>query len=162
MFVFEHEGIVKSCAVDPTTLEPYRDVIAYEVAPPADKEFRDAWVINAGQLDYDMVKAKEIKTKETNALCEEALKVITDQYSEAEMKTWDIQEAEARSADPEPPFLVGLSAASGKSVADLKAKIIQNADAFKTISAQQIGRRQAMEAAIEAATTIEELKAVTF
>lgn len=137
---------------------PYREVPSH----PRD-EFNDA--ITDYDVDgnpvYDLVKAKEKLVKKANELCEQELKIITDQYSEAEMKTWDIQEAEARSTGAT-PFLDALAAASGKDKAALKAKIIANADAFKGISAQQIGRRQAMEIAITNATTIDELKAVTF
>ena len=114
-----------------------------------------------GNPVFDMVKAKKIKVKEAQRLASEAMKVITDNYEPHEIATWDIQEAEARGNTPD-NYLLGLELASGVPLADLKAKIIANADAYRQASANAVGKRQKMEAACMDATTIEELKAVVF
>lgn len=143
---------------------PYREVPSHER-----DEFNDA--ITDYDVDgnpvFDLAKAKEIKAAKAHETCEAALKVITTQYSEAEMKTWDIQEAEARAyiADntAPTPFLSALVASgSYANVLEVANKIITNADAFKGISATEIGKRQKMEKAAAAALTIDELKAVTY
>lgn len=73
MFVFEDNGVVKSSAVNPTVLERYKDVVAYEVTPPEDKQFREAWAINAGKLEVNLVKAKEIQHTRRRANRDELL-----------------------------------------------------------------------------------------
>lgn len=35
-------------------------ITGYEVEPPQDRQYRDAWIINAGKLNYDLDKAKLI------------------------------------------------------------------------------------------------------
>ena len=89
------------------------------------------------------------------------MEVITDEYDAHEIATWDIQEAEARGNAPD-DYLPVLAINSGIDLAALKAKIIVNANAYRTASATAVGKRQKMEAACMAATTIDELKAVVF
>ncbi len=143
--------------------EPYRIVPSH----PRD-EFNDAITDYdiQGQPVFDLNKAQAVKVNEAKQKSEEALTVITSQYSEAEMKTWPTQEQEARAyvADNTvlTPFLSGLSQGTGIPVLDLANKIILKADAFKTVSAANIGKRQAMEAKALAATDITGLKKVVY
>ena len=158
MIIYEENGVVHSCSLMSSVPD---GITGYEVEAPTDKEFRDAWVINAGALDIDLDKAKAIKVKQAQAEATTMMKVITDQYSQDEIDTWTMQEEEARGNKPD-DYLTLLSLYSNIPLADLKAKIIANADAFKALSAEAVGRRQGMEKNCMAATTLDELKAVTF
>ncbi len=147
---------------------PYREAPSHER-----NEFNEAIsdYDAAGAPVYDLPKAKAIKIKGANKACDDSLKVITDNYSEAEMKTWSIQEAEARNYVADiaanvtvrpTPFLDGLSAGTGIALSDLANKVILKADGFKLLSATAVGKRQAMETSATSATDIATLKAVTF
>lgn len=57
MITYTQDGNVCSCTLMSSVPE---GLTGYEVTPPQDKEFRNAWVINSGNLEYDMVKAKDI------------------------------------------------------------------------------------------------------
>lgn len=59
MFIFEYDGVVKSCAVNPTTTEAYKNATVYEVQSQ-DGVFQEAWIINKGKLDINLDKAKDI------------------------------------------------------------------------------------------------------
>jgi len=137
---------------------PFKEVPSHER-----DEFNDAITDYdvEGKPVFDVEKAKLIKKKEAQRLASEAMKVITDEYEPHEIATWDIQEAEARGNAPD-NYLPILSTNSGILLAELKTKIIANADAYRTASATAVGKRQAMEKACMAATTIDELKAVQF
>lgn len=137
---------------------PYKEVPSHER-----DEFNDA-ITNYdvdGNPVFDLDKAKAIKVKEAQLLAADTMKVITDEYEPHEIATWDIQEAEARGNAPD-NYLLVLATNSGIPLAELKAKIIANADAYRAASANAVGKRQAMEKACMAATTIDELKAVQF
>ncbi len=150
------------------------DGVAYKVVKSyGGREFREALtdVDAAGAPVFDLTKAKAIKVKESNQKCDDSLKVITDNYSEAEMKTWVTQELESRQYVADvlaggtvrpTPFLGGLSAGTGVALSVLADKIILKADGFRLFSATAVGKRQAMENTANAATDIQTLKAVTF
>lgn len=172
MFVFEQNNTVSSCVYNlkthPTTAEAFKDVVVYEVEAPQDKEFRDAWEIITGllgvevnRLGYNLPKAKVIATAKAKEAASTMMKVVTDEYSQAEIDTWMIQEDEARGNQPD-DYLLQLSTHSGVPLVELKAKIIANADAFRALSAESVGRRQKMERACNLASTMEELRAVVF
>lgn len=134
---------------------------ADEVPSPPLKDY-DRWNFNDAWYDSRSIEDHRVeRLKDSKMECDIALRFITEPYPESEMKTWDIQEAEARGTGAT-PFLDELSLVTGKSIAELKVKIIEKADLFKLISATNIGKRQVMEDAILTATTIDELKAVTF
>jgi predicted house-cleaning NTP pyrophosphatase (Maf/HAM1 superfamily) len=71
-----------------------------------------------------------------------------------ERESWKKQETEARayiadSAAPT-PLIDALAASRGVDKADLVSRIIVKADLFATISGQLIGKRQALEDAVNA------------
>ena len=158
MIIYEENGNVCSCSLMSSVPE---GITGYEVDAPADKEFRDAWAINAGNLDYDLTKAKAIKVKEAKQEASDLMKVITDNYSSDEIATWDTQKSEAKAAN-KTGFLNQLAINSGILVDDLITNVLEKVTAYESLSAESIGRRKKKEVACMAATTIEELKAVTF
>lgn len=82
MFVFEHEGQVKACPINPATLEAYKDVIAYEVSPPADKTYREAWEIVDGSLVNNATKVAEIDLEAAKVVRDEALEALVHDFGD--------------------------------------------------------------------------------
>jgi tRNA(Ile2) C34 agmatinyltransferase TiaS len=79
-----------------------------------------------------------------------------------EIDTWDTQRAEymaweSNNATPT-PYVSGLAAARGMTVAALMAKIASKVTAFAMVQ----GSQHALETLVEAATTIAEVEAITF
>ena len=165
MFTINHNGVQKWTAVHPSLIEAYKDLPFQEVdalGKDVDGIFDsiDSFDVN-GKPEFNLDKAKAIKIKQAQGFAADAMKAITDNYDAHEIATWDIQEAEARGNSSD-NYLIGLAASSGVDIDTLKAKIIINADAYRTASANAVGKRQKMEAACVTATTIEELIAVVF
>lgn len=105
---------------------------------------------------------------------EVAMTELVSGYPEREIASWPQQEKEARlwveylaavaagSAPPQPPtpMLDALSAARGVTKDRLAQTVVQKANAFAAAAGALIGKRQALEDAINAATTVEELEAI--
>ena len=123
-------------------------------------------------------RVKAGKLQEANNECDNALKVITDLYSESEMKTWAIQEIEAINfqydvdnlVDPKRPTpnIDWISEQKdGLPVDDVKrqalvTRILAKAALFHELSSTAVGKRHKMTDAIEDAATTEELNGITF
>lgn len=111
-----------------------------------------------------LAQAKTDKLAEINAACQSTLEALTPTYPERELATFDKQESEARAylADPaaSTPFLSALAAARGIELADLVQRVIAKADAFTSASGYIIGQRQALEDRLDAAETLEDVRAV--
>ena len=111
-----------------------------------------------------LAQAKADKLAEINAACQSTLEALTPTYPERELTTFDKQESEARAylADPaaSTPFLSALAAARGIELADLVQRVIAKADAFTSASGYIIGQRQALEDRLDAAETLEDVRAV--
>ena len=82
MFAFTHDGVVKTCAVDPTTLEAYKGVIAYEVTPPLDKTYREAWEITNGDISINAAKKIEVDTNISKQVRDEALEALVHDFGD--------------------------------------------------------------------------------
>lgn len=118
------------------------------------------------------------KIIEANNKCEDELAVITSSYSEAEMKTWTIQELEASNFQHDVNNLVDPKRATpnldliveykyGLPVTDasrqlIVTRILEKAAIFHGLSSAAVGKRHKMTDAIEAATTIEELEVIVW
>jgi hypothetical protein len=91
-----------------------------------------------------------------NGQAEAALAALKATYPDAEVRTWDRQEAEARAyqadSNASTPMIDALSASRGVAKADLVSRIIAKADAWVVIVGQVIGQRQALEDAMSAMT----------
>jgi len=85
-----------------------------------------------------------------------------------EMSSWKLQEDEARAWNSDNAALTSLIDAllvgrgMGEAKADLVAKIIVKADAYKVFYGQILGKLHAKQKELSSATTIEELKAITW
>lgn len=94
-------------------------------------------------------KQREIATR-----CEADIAVIRAGYPESEVLSWPKQEQEARAftanASAATPLLDALAAARGITKAELAARVIAKADLFAGISGAIIGKRQALEDALNA------------
>ncbi|RGP37932.1 hypothetical protein [Pseudotabrizicola alkalilacus] len=94
-------------------------------------------------------------------LIEAATATITGPVPLAEMLSWTAKEEAARRSfemivnAPSEPLLVGEAAITGETVQSLAAKIIANADAYRTIIAVLAGLRRKTSAAIDTAQTPE-------
>jgi len=101
---------------------------------------------------------------EINGAFDAAMNTLIGSYPEREISSWPQQEKEARAylADPAAvtPLLDALSTARGVTKDALAQKIVAKADAFAAAAGALIGKRQALEDKINAATTIEELEAI--
>lgn len=95
---------------------------------------------------------------------ERTMAALIADYPECEIKSWpqQVKEAEALAADPQAaaPLLAELAAARGIALAELSARVLQKAAGFSVASGRIIGTRQALEDALIAATTHDEVLAV--
>ena len=122
----------------------------------------DEWV-ETGSPPIDEEKSK--KRREINAAADAALTMITGQYPRSEIDSWPTQvaEAEAYTADNNAPtpFIDGLVARRpGVTKAELAGRILANATAYKALSADVFGQRQALDDLVDAATTVDEVQAI--
>lgn len=112
-----------------------------------------------------LAQAKADKLAEINTTCQSILESLTPTYPERELTTFDKQESEARAyladATASTPLLSALAAARGIELADLVQRVIAKADAFASASGYIIGQRQALEDRLDAAQTVEDVRAVT-
>lgn len=123
-----------------------------------------------GTLTLEADTAEQLKQAQANALqqinenCDKELAALTQTYPVFEISSWpqQITEAKAYAADPATPtpLLSELATARGIELAGLVTKVLEKAAVFSVISGQLIGKRQALETAIDATTTLEELAAV--
>lgn len=120
-----------------------------------------AWETNVAQALAD---AKADKKRVNNALAEAALAGIVNAYPAAERISWNKQEEEAKLLQSDPqastPLLSGIANARGIPLADLATRVLANATAFVTISAQVFGLRQKYEDQIDDAATLTDLAAI--
>lgn len=111
-----------------------------------------------------LAEAKSTKLSEINTVTDATIAVLTETYPDREIATFDKQESEARAyvADPmsSTPFLSALAAARGIELADLVQRVITKADAFTSASGYIIGQRQALEDRLDAAQTVDDVRAV--
>ncbi len=124
------------------------------------------------EIDSSAVGAKNLastlskKIAEIDAAYNAAIAVISASYPETERNSWAKQELEARAwtADNNSPtpLLTAISTARGTTIADICSRVITNADAYAVYAGATIGKRQAKMIEIEAATTIQELEAITW
>lgn len=83
-------------------------------------------------------------------------------YSVGEAASWPVKLSQARAyqASGKPtdaPMLQAESAASGRTLADVASRVLNNGDAFSAFTAQCAGNRQKHQDAIDALTTFEQV-----
>lgn len=140
----------------PTDIEPhgvaiYNEAVAGTFGPVA------PYVVT-------LAEAQAAQIAIINAACQTALNAITAPYPASEIATWPQQYAEslaytANNTAPT-PMLSSIAAASSQTVAALAASVITKATAYQAVSGAAIGKRQAMTAKINAATTVAAVQAI--
>lgn len=123
-------------------------------------------IVLAADPDAQLEMAKGERLAAINVECDEALAMITITYPSGEISSWpqQVQEAQAVAADPaaSAPLLTALSAARGVDIIELSGRVLAKAAAFSVASGQIIGRRQALEDVLSAATTPEAVAEVAW
>ena len=178
-----HGYVIAMVAADLSPLEPDVYLIpggAVDAEPPIIPDGKRAkW--NGAGFDLEDIPQPEPEPLPTpddpkasalsviNASCEQAISAIQSGYPVSEVLSWPKQEAEARSyvADPSAhtPLLDALAEARGIDKADLAARVILKADAFAKYSGAAIGKRQALEDALNALpvdATAEQISAIAW
>lgn len=108
---------------------------------------------------------KKYKLDLVNREADKVLKSITDSFPQSELLSWAKQEAQAEAylADNtvSVPLLETIAARRGITVADLAQRVMDKAVLFELATGDIIGQRQAYEDQVNAATTNEEVDAIT-
>ena len=109
-------------------------------------------------------EVKAARLAEVNAAYDEAVSALVATYPDAELLTFDKQEAEARAwtvdHNAETPLVDMLAAGRQMDKAGLVSRIIAKADAFALAVGYLTGQRQRYEDMLAAAQTAEEVAAV--
>jgi len=112
-------------------------------------------------------EARTAKRREITAAHDAFLKAQSEEYSEMERLTWDMQRtgADRLAADPEdatePALLVkAIADTRGIPVADMVARIKENTLPWSIIAGHATGQRLKYQDALEACTTVEEVEAI--
>lgn len=109
-------------------------------------------------------QAKSRKLLEINTAYQAEMDLILKDYPDAETRTWDKQEAEARSWQTdsafETPLIDAIASARSMDKGELVARIIAKADAWISLSGAATGKRQALEDDIDAAYQAEDREAL--
>jgi hypothetical protein len=105
-----------------------------------------------------LIRARSEQTALINAACQFALISARAPYSSAEALTWAQQLAEAQAGSG--PLLSTISTASGRTVAELCARVLELNAAWQAASGAIIGKRQALASQIANAQTVDSVQAV--
>jgi len=131
-------------------------------------------VVNAEVVEYQAsapttAELKLQKLAEINDEFEKAMSPIITGIPAIERESWKKQETEARayliSNDAITPLIDALAISRGIDKAELVSRIIAKADLFATLSGQLIGKRQALEDAVNAlpeSATAEDIAAIVW
>lgn len=131
----------------------------------------DQWVIDESRKEAEekaaLDKAKANALARLNELAQQT--VVTrsgaDSLPDFEVQSWSIQAAEARAWDADKstatPVLDAIAAARGINSDDLKETVLRKCRAYDELVATVAGRRQAVQAQIEAAKSLDELNGVS-
>ncbi|MEI7671018.1 MAG: hypothetical protein WCK00_02775 [Deltaproteobacteria bacterium] len=116
--------------------------------------------------EAQLIAAKQDRLTAINSACDAVLSAIVQTYPAGEISSWaqQVKEAEALATNPDAdaPLLTAIAAARGITVSELAGKVITKAGAYAVAAGQTIGKRQALETAIEAAETAEAVSVVTW
>lgn len=112
----------------------------------------------------DLAVVKQQALDELVHIFEERANVIAGRYPWFERDTWQDQEREALAYQADPnapaPLLTGIATQRGITVAELAQRVIANAAAWRAIAPDLCGQRQAAADQINAATTVEQIRAI--
>lgn len=167
----------------PATITAYSVPVEYRdsgyfvaVTPSGDKpeipacDSKDTVLIGTLELPADeaaqLAQAKAERMEMIAAECDKVLATIKTSYPQGEVESWpqQVKEVEALAIDPqaETPLLSAIATYRGMEVTELAARVKAKSDAFSQISGTIIGKRQALEDALSAATTPDEFSVVVW
>lgn len=125
-----------------------------------------------GRINYPapaaakLATAKLAKLQAINAACDAAVFSLTASYPAAETQSWpqQVKEADAYTLNPATPIplLQSIADQRGLDVAELAGRVHSKGHVYAIASGLLIGKRQALEDAIDAAQAIEELAAINW
>lgn len=137
--------------------------------PSGSVEITDVEVAELQKPTVTVGQAKAVQLEAINIACEKSIAAIKANYPASEVLSWPKQEDEARSyvADPGAvtPLLDALAEARGIDKAELARRVILKADSFAQYSGATIGKRQALEDALNALpadATVEQIAAIAW
>lgn len=120
----------------------------------------------SGAQSVDLAALKTAKISQLNAAAQAFINTSAeiDKVPDFEMQTWSIQAAEVRAwaADKTAPtpVLDQIAASRGIDADKLKAAALRKTLAYEKLTAHVAGQRQALQAKIEAAKTVEALEKI--
>ena len=110
--------------------------------------------------------AKAAKRQEINTGCDTAIAALPAAYPEREVQSWpqQVKEAESLAANPQTPtpLLSAIAVARGLPATELAHRVLANMTAYSTYAGAIIGRRQALEDALDAALTVDQVNAIAW
>ena len=113
-----------------------------------------------------LAQAQATQIAAVHAAAQAALQTVIAGYPDLEVATWPQQYAEAltytASSSAATPMLSAIATASGQTVASLAAGVIAKATAYQAASGATVGRRIALSAQIQAATTVAAVLAINW
>lgn len=114
--------------------------------------------------DHALAASAEQLLAEISAECQRRLSVLAASYPAGEVASWpaQVKEAEALQADAQAgaPLLAAIAAARGIPLPELASRVLAKSAAYAAASGAIIGRRQALEDAVGAAQTADDLAAI--
>lgn len=123
-----------------------------------------AWQVRPDTRLQPLAEAQAVQIAVINQACQRVLAQITAPYPAGEVDTWGQQLGEAQavtaSTSVATPVLSAIAQASGRTVADLAASVLQKAAAYQAAAGAAIGHRQALCAQIQAATSVAAVLAI--
>lgn len=154
---FDEQGRVREAHNDETVTELPAGAIELndgQWGKRFDLRLVDGELVDSPEPAAAINDAKKRAITAINAACEQAIASIQSGYPASEVLSWPKQEAEARAYVDDPramtPLLNALADARGIDKAELVARVISKADAFALYSGAMIGKRQALEDALNA------------
>lgn len=151
------------------TPRPDGDVVTQGQPEQRDGKWYQAWEVRdftEAERAERLEQARRDAQRRINDAYQSELGAILGDYPEAETKTWDKQETEARAYQADStastPLIDAIASARSMDKAELVSRIIAKADAWIALSGAATGKRQALEDAISAAETLEEVEAIAW
>jgi hypothetical protein len=119
------------------------------------------------KLSFNILASlKARKLQQVNEAFEQASRPLTEEYPQTEVLTWPAQMAEALAWELDPntptPYLDGLADARQLDRLEFRQRTLAKVQQFKAASQALVGLRQRLEDQIEAATTAQELDAISW
>lgn len=153
-------GYVRVQVAEPVPVHRFQRASASVPAPDVDGEWWQGWT----WTDWPLIEARAAVLAEVRAGADAALLALAASYPERETTTWGMQRAEATALALDvaavTPLLDAIAAASGEDRATTAARVRAKATVYATTAGAIIGRRRALEAQAQAATTASALAAL--